>query len=259
MFGLRGLLTLSRMKNLLLAAVAACVLSAAGCGKSDTGPKPIRVGTEAAYVPFEFQEGGEIKGFDADLIRAVGREIGRPVDLQNSEFQGLVPGLKTDRYDAVISCVTITEERKKEVDFSDPYYDAGQIVAVRADETRIKSKEDLKGKRIGAQSNTTGLDQAKTMGGSDVKTYDDVNMAFQDLANNQIDAVINDEPVSRRLAAVKPGFKVVGEVFTKEQYGIVVKKGDAALLAEINKALKKLRDSGELQKLKEKWITSPAK
>jgi polar amino acid transport system substrate-binding protein len=170
-----------------------------------------------------------------------------------------LPGLKTDRYDAVISCVTITEERKKEVDFSDPYYDAGQIVAVRADEAAIRSKEDLKGKRIGAQSNTTGLEQAKGLGGSVVKEYEDVNMAFQDLANNQIDAVINDEPVSRRLAAVKPGFKVVGHVFTKEQYGIVVKKGNAALLADINRALKKIRESGELQKLKEKWITNPAK
>ncbi|MCE9581798.1 MAG: basic amino acid ABC transporter substrate-binding protein [Planctomycetes bacterium] len=245
------------MRNLLLAAAFACALT--GCSQKPAGPPAIRVGTEASYVPFEFQEGGEIKGFDADLIRAVGREIGRPVELSNSEFQGLVPGLKTNRYDAVISCVTITEERKKEVDFSDPYYDAGQIVAVRADESAIKSKDDLKGKRIGAQSNTTGLEQAKTLGGSIVKEYEDVNMAFQDLANNQIDAVINDEPVSRRLAAVKPGFKVVGEVFTKEQYGIVVKKGDAALQAEINKALKKIRESGELQKLKEKWITNPGK
>jgi polar amino acid transport system substrate-binding protein len=239
------------MRTLLLAAAAAVVLFlVSACGGKPAGPTAIRVGTEASYVPFEFQEGGEIKGFDADLIRAVGREIGRPIDLQNSEFQGLVPGLKTNRYDAVISCVTITEDRKKEVDFSDPYYDAGQIVAVRADETGIKSKDDLKGKRIGAQSNTTGLDQAKTLGGS---------IAFQDLANNQIDAVINDEPVSRRLAAVKPGFKVVGEMFTKEQYGIVVRKGDTALAAEINKALKKIRDSGELQKLKEKWITNPGK
>lgn len=246
------------MRNLLLA--AAVLGFASGCGPAPApGPAAVRVGTEASYVPFEFQEGGEIKGFDADLIRAVGREMGRPIELSNSEFQGLVPGLKTNRYDAVISCVTITEERKKEVDFSDPYYDAGQIVAVRADESGIKSKDDLKGKRIGAQSNTTGLDQAKTLGGSVVKEYEDVNMAFQDLANNQIDAVINDEPVSRRLAAVKPGFKVVGEVFTKEQYGIVVRKGDAALLAEINKALKKIRDSGELQKLKEKWITNPGK
>ena len=240
------------MRNLLPLFAAAALF---GC--SDKPANTLRVGTEAAYFPFEFQESGEIKGFDVDLMKAVAREMGRPVDIQNSEFQGLVPGLKTEKFDAVISCVTITEERKKEVDFSDPYYDAGQIVAVRADEKDIRSKDDLKGKRIGAQSNTTGLAQAKTLGGSQVKEYEDVNMAFQDLLNGQIDAVVNDEPVSRRLAAMKPGFKCVGEIFTKEQYGIVVRKGDAALLAEINNALKKVRDSGELEKLKEKWITKP--
>jgi polar amino acid transport system substrate-binding protein len=244
------------MKRILFATLAA---AAAGCGevKPVDGPKALRVGTEAAYFPFEFQEGGVIKGFDADLIRAVGREIGRPIDLQNAEFQGLVPGLKTDKFDAVISCVSITEERRKEVDFSDPYYDAGQIVAVRAEETAIRSKDDLKGKRIGAQMNTTGLEQARTMGGREVKEYKDVNMAFQDLLNGQVDAVINDEPVSRRLVAVKPGFKLVGEIFTKEQYGIVVQKGNTALLTEINRALKVIRESGELEKLREKWITKP--
>jgi polar amino acid transport system substrate-binding protein len=244
-----------RIRTLILCAAA----SLAGCGGEPAGPKAIRVGTEAAYFPFEYQEGGEIKGFDADLIRAIGRELGRPIDLQNVEFQGLVPGIDADKIDAAISCVTITDERRKQVDFSDPYYDAGQIVAVRAEETAIRSKEDCRGKRLGAQSNTTGLAQARQLGGSEVKEYEDVNMAFQDLVNGQIDAVINDEPVSRRLAATKPGLKVVGDVFTNEQYGIVVKKGNAALLADINRALKKIRESGELDKLKEKWITKPAK
>jgi ABC-type amino acid transport substrate-binding protein len=257
LFGLRGLLTLSRMKKILLAALAACTVL--GCGKTETGPKPLRVGTEAAYFPFEFQEGNEIKGFDADLIRAVGREMGRPVDLQNCDFGGLLPALKTDKYDAVISCITITEERKKEAEFSDPYYDAGQIVAVRAEETSIKSVEDLKGKVIGAQANTTGYDQAVLIAGDAklVKQYKDVNLAFADLTNGQIVAVINDEPVSRRLVATKPGYKLVGETFTKEQYAIEVQKGNTALRDEINKALKKIRDSGELEKLREKWITKP--
>src|ERR1043166_1896432 len=87
------------------------------------------------------------------------RSIGRPIDLQNCDFGGLLPGLKTDKFDAVISCITVTEERKKEADFSESYYDAGQIVAVRAEETSIKSKDDLKGKVIAAQSNTTGYEQ----------------------------------------------------------------------------------------------------
>lgn len=244
------------MRNLLCSVLSAALLLS-GCGdKSQAGPKPLRVGTEAAYRPFEFLEGSQIVGFDADLIRAVGREMGRPVDLQNCDFGGLVPGLQTDKYDAVISCVTITEERKKQVDFSDPYYDAGLIVAVRAEETGIKSKDDLRGRKIGAQANTTGYDQAMLMGG-EVKSYKDVNLAFQDLLNGQVDAVINDEPVSRRLAATKPGFKLVGEMFTSEQYAIVVQKGNAALLQEINAALKKIRESGELQKLREKWITKP--
>ncbi|MEK7468693.1 MAG: basic amino acid ABC transporter substrate-binding protein [Planctomycetota bacterium] len=247
------------MRILFVAALAASVSVVAGCGKPETGPKPIRVGTEAAYFPFEFEEGGEIKGFDADLIRAVGREIGRPVELQNCDFGGLVPALKTDKYDAVISCITITEDRKKEADFSDPYYDAGQIVAVRAEETAIGSKDDLKGRVVGAQTNTTGYDQAVLITGSKdlVKPYKDVNLAFQDLLNGQVVAVINDEPVSRRLVATKPGFKLVGDVFTTEQYGIEVQKGNKELLDQINAALKKIRASGELERLREKWITKP--
>lgn len=244
------------MKLTRLALLSAILF--AGCGESKPA-NTLRVGTEAAYAPFEYQEGGQIKGFDIDLMTAIAREMGRPVEFHNAEFQGLVPGLKTDKFDIVVSCVTITEERRKEVDFSDPYYDAGQIVAVRAEEQSIKSKDDLKGKKVGAQANTTGLAQAKVFAGegNTVKEYEDVNMAFQDLLNGQIDAVVNDEPVSRRLVAKQKGFKLVGEIFTKEQYGIVVQKGNAALLAEINKALKKIRDSGELEKLKEKWITKP--
>lgn len=247
------------MRNLLLAALAACLVFT-GCGdEKPSGPKPLRVGTEAAYFPFEFMEGNEIKGFDADLIRAVAREMGRPIDLQNCNFQGLVPGLQTDKYDAVISCITITEDRKKQQEFSDPYYDAGQVVAVRAEETRIKSKDDLKGMVVGAQTSTTGFDQAILITGNKdlVKPYADVNLAFQDLLNGQIVAVINDEPVSRRLVAMKPGFKLVGEVFTQEQYAISTQKGNTALIEEINRALKKIRESGELERLREKWITKP--
>ncbi|KAF0241078.1 MAG: polar amino acid transport system substrate-binding [Planctomycetota bacterium] len=241
------------MKNLMLAAVAAVAFADVSCGNKSSNT--LRVGTETPYIPFEYVEAGEYKGFDMDLMRAVGREMGRPVEFQSAPFDSLVAGLNADKYDAVISCVTITEERKKQDDFSDPYYEAGQIVAVRANETAIKSKEDLKGRKIGGQANTTGLAEANKLGGQ-VTPYDDINLAFQGLINGQVDAVINDEPVSRRIARSNPAVKVVGEVFTAEQYGIAVKKGNSALLTEINKALKKIRDSGELDKLKEKWITN---
>ena len=242
------------MRHVLLGCVAIVL---AGCGGAKVAPNALFVGTDATYRPFEFQErAGVFEGYDIDLIQAIGKELGRPVEMRNGPFNDLISGLKAEKYDVIISCLSITPERAKEIAFSDPYYDAGQIIAVRADEAKIAGRADLKGKKIGAQQATTGETEAKALGGT-VKSYETIDLAFQDLANGQIDAIVNDEPVSRWLVAKRPGFKLVGEVFTKEQYGIGVRKADAALLADINRALKKLRDSGELTRLCEKWITKP--
>lgn len=244
-------------RSFLFLAMALPVLLMSGASGCKTDSKPanaIRVATDATYFPFEFQKDGQIQGFDIDLFRAIGREMGRPVEFTHTPFDTLIAGLKTGHHDAVIACLTITEERKKEVDFSDPYYDAGQIVSVRKDEDRIKGEADIKGRKVGAQQGTTGATAAASFG-AEVALYDSIDLAFQDLLAGRIDAVINDEPTSRQVAETKGGIKLVGEPFTREQYAIAVRKGDKALLDEINRALAKLRAAGEIQKLREKWLT----
>ncbi|NUN50460.1 MAG: basic amino acid ABC transporter substrate-binding protein [Candidatus Brocadiae bacterium] len=246
------------MRLLLALLLVPAALLLAGCsGATPPGSGPLKVGTDASYRPFEFLEGADkFAGFDIELMQAVGREIGRPVEFRNSPFDGLIPGLKAGHFDVAISCLTITPKRAEEVAFSDPYYEAGQIVAVRHDEAGIRGREDLRGRPVGAQEGTTGLDEAKALGAT-VRAYGTIDLAFQDLANGQIDAIVNDEPVSRWLVARKPGFKLVGELFTREQYGIATAKGNGELIGKINEALKKIRASGEWERIREKWITKP--
>ncbi len=234
----------------LLAAVAA----AASCG-GGADPGRIRVATDATYPPFESVEAsGAIVGFDVDLVRAIAREAGLGVEVINQPFDGILPGLQQGKYDAVISCLTITPERAREVAFTDPYFDAGQVVAVRAAEKGIGGIADLKGRTIAVQRNTTGQLAAEKVEGSSVKAFDAIEPAFLELLAGRADAVINDDPTTRLFAKAHPGVRIVGVPFTEERYGIAVRRGDAALLAKLNGGLAKVRASGEYGRLKEHWI-----
>jgi polar amino acid transport system substrate-binding protein len=237
-------------------AVAAVVLALAlaGCGGGNAAGS-LRVATDATYPPFESVDAsGAIVGFDVDLVRAVAREAGLTPEFVNQPFDGILPGLKQGKYDAVVSCLTITPERAKEVDFSDPYYDAGQVLAVRAAEKGIADLAGLKGKTIAVQRNTTGQLAAEKVEGATVKSFDAIDPAFLEVLAGRADAVINDEPTTRLYAREHPGVRIVGPPFTEERYGIAVRKGDADLLAKINAGLAKVRASGEFDRLKERWI-----
>ena len=252
----------------LTAALAAWI----GCGGSSdssnrTGnrtdartetPETIVVATDATYRPFEFyNEERELVGFDIDLFRAVGAAAGFEAEFVHQSFDGALAGLTTGKYDALISAMTITEERKQTFLFSDPYYDAGQAVAVRVTETAIGSFEDLGGKTIGAQRGTTGFFKAQEVPDAKILEYDTIELAFTALQNGSVDAVINDEPTSRSIAAARGGIKIVGETLTDEQYGIAFPKESEALAERVNSALKQLKDDGTIEQLRRKWIDAP--
>jgi len=217
----------------------------------------VRIATDATWPPFESvnEQTKEIEGFDIDLIKAIAEKAGLEIEIVNVAWDPLLAGIAQCQYDAAISAMTITEERKKEFLFSDPYFAAGQIVTVRIDNTDITGKDDLEGKVVGAQIGTTGSFEVEKIEGATLKTYDDIGLAFQDLMNGQIDAVIADNPLAWEYEGKNPDkLKTVGEVFTSEFYGIAVCKTEADLLEKINAGLKAVKEEGLIDELIEKWL-----
>lgn len=216
----------------------------------------LRIGTDATYPPFESIDGNSSKliGFDVDLMKKICSELNIESQFIVVPFDGIIAGLKHNKYDAIISAMTITEDRKKEVDFSNPYYTAGQSIAVNAKNSYIKDISHLRGKRIGVQLGTTGEIEAKKVQDAKVVSYDNISAAFIDLENERIDAIINDIPTNKSIIKDRNNtLKLAGDVFTKEYYGIAFRKNDLELLQKINNTIDKLQKSGYLDRLKKRW------
>lgn len=246
---------MSRLRCIAAAFMPLFMMTIFSCSKRSENPDVIRVVTDATYRPFEyFNEKRELVGYDIDLFRAVGKVAGFEVEFQHQPFEGALAGMNAGKFDAMISAMTITEERQKTFLFSDPYYDAGQVVAVREDEAEIGSFEDLSGRKIGAVRGTTGYYKATEVPDAEILEYDTIELAFTALQKGSVDAVVNDEPTSRAISVKRSGFKLVGGPLTKEQYGIVMMKDRQELAGRINAALKQLKENGELDRLHQKWI-----
>ncbi len=225
-----------------------------GCAPKTT---KVIIATDATWPPFEYvdEQTKEIVGFDIDLMTAIAEKAGLEIEFMNVAWDPLLAGIAQCQYDAAISAMTITEERKKEFLFSDPYFEAGQIVTVRIDNTDITDKDALSGKVVGAQIGTTGSFEVEKIEGATLKTYDDIGLAYQDLMNRQIDAVIADNPLALGYEGANPDkLKTVGEVFTEESYGIAVCKTQEDLLEKINAGLRDVKAEGLIEELVEKWL-----
>ncbi len=247
---------MKRQKMILISLVLVLSLALAACSSS-AGATKVRVATDATWPPFEMvdESSKEIIGFDIDLLKAVAEKGGFEVEFINVGFDPLLAGISQCQYDAAISAITITPERAETMGFSDPYFAAGQVVTVRFDNADITGKDALAGKVVGAQIGTTGAIEVGNMQGVTLKTYDDVGLAFQDLMNGQIDAVIADNPLALGYVGQNPDqLKTVGEVFTDENYGIAVCKTNTELVEKINKGLAAVKAEGLLDQLTEKWI-----
>jgi len=232
----------------------------AGGEKEPAGGKlNITIATDATWPPMEMvAENKEIIGFDIDLMKAVAEAGGFTVEFKNTAWDGIFAGLAAGEYDAVMSSVTITEERKETMDFSVPYINAGQILIVRQESTGVETLADLKGKSVGAQIGTTGSFEVEKVSGVELKTYDEIGLAFEDLANGRIDAVVADTPVAADFALMNPNYKgklkIVGEPFTEEYYGVAVKKGNKEILAAVNKGLEAVLDTNTYDEIEDEWL-----
>ena len=227
--------------------------------EADSGPLTIVVATDATWPPMEFLNADkEIIGYDIDLMRAIAEAAGFEVEFANTAWDGIFAGLATDSYDAVISSVTITEERQETMDFSDWYINAGQVLIVAQSLSGVESLADMAGMTVGAQIGTTGAFAIDDAAGVELATFDELGLAIAALANGQIDGVVADTPIAADYVLqndeYKDSLKIVGEPFTDEYYGIVVKKGNTELLDLINQGLAAVQASGIPAQLEDKWL-----
>ena len=217
------------------------------------------IATDATWPPMEYvNEQKQIVGFDIDLMNAAAKEAGFTVEFKNTAWDGIFAGLEAGKYDAIMSSVTITDERKKTMDFSIPYINAGQVLIIRTDTTGVTVLADLKGKTAGAQIGTTGYFEIEKVTGVTAKAYDELGLAIEDLTNKRIDGVVADTPIAADFALqnanYKDKLKIVGEPFTDEFYGVAVKKGNAEVLDAVNKGLKAVLDKKIDEKIKDTWL-----
>jgi len=219
----------------------------------------LTVACDATWPPFEMvnEQTKEVEGFGIELMKAVAEKAVLDIEFANVGFDTVLAGIAQCQYDMAVSSITITEERKKEILFSDPYFAAGQIVTVRKDNADITGNDKLTGKTAGAQIGTTGAIEIGKMPGVKLKTYDDIGFAFQDMMNGQLDAVIADNPVAMGYVSKNSDkLKTAGDIFTDEYYGIAICKRNATLVPRVNAALKALKEEGYIDKLTQKWITA---
>ena len=242
------------IRRLMLALVAIALLS----GQALAAEKYV-VASDCTWPPMEMLNADkQPEGFDVDFIKAVAKAGGFEVDVRNIAWDGIFGGVATGQYDIVASATTITDERKKQFDFSDPYYEVAQAVVLPAGKT-IKTLADLKGKKVGGQIGTTGVFVIRKAGVSvDLKEYDDVGLAIQDMLGGRLDAVICDDPVAlyyvNKKADTAGKLNISFKTAEKEYYGFTVRKGRKDLVEKLNKGIKEVKASGVEAQLLQKWM-----
>ncbi len=252
-------LTRPRTAFVAILGLLAVALLAAGCGSSsnkNSGGGTISVGSDIPYAPFEMGNNPPYNGFDVDLVNAVSDKLGKTAKFQNTSFDTIFRDLAQGKFEMVASSTTITTERLKEVDFSQPYFNADQSLMVKKG-SPIKTVADVAGKTVGAQSGTTGATYAQDKtDASSVRTYGKIDDAFNALEAGQIDAVINDYPISAYATKSHTDLAVVQTLPTGETYGFAFPKG-SSLEKSFDSALTQVKQDGTYAKIFEKWFGQP--
>lgn len=216
-------------------------------------------GTNAEFEPYEYMEGDKVIGIDAEIADAIAAKLGLEAQVENMDFDAIVPSVQTGKVDIGLAGMTIDEKRLNNVNFSDTYVEAGQAIIVKED-SGIKSSADLAGKVIGVQRGTTGdeyvSDEANGVGAASVERFANGPDATQSLLTDKIDAVVIDNEPAKKLVENAEGLVKLDENLTSEQYAIAVAKDNKALLEAVNSALQEMKDSGELQAILDKYLNA---
>lgn len=258
------------MKKLLCLVLSITMaLSAIACGTKNssenaassnnqsttTASKKLVMCTNAEFPPYEYHDGSNIIGIDIDIIKKIGEMKGFEVEIMDIAFDACIPAVMNSKADFAMSGMTVTEDRKENVDFTHTYQTAIQNVIVPSDST-IKTIEDLKGKKIGVIEGYTGdLYATEDFGEEYISRYHKNTDGFQSLKSGRIDAFIIDDQVAKALVAEDGGdYKILDSAYALEEYAIAVKKGNKEILDMLNSAIDEMKSNGELQKIIDKYI-----
>lgn len=258
---------LSRRQYLATVGGTAVTVSVAGCSGDSSGDsdddavQTITAGTAPGFAPFEMKEGGELVGFDVDLLEAVVEQTDYEFSgWEEFEFSSLIPALTNNNIDVIAAGMTINDDRDETIDFSDSYYSSNQAIVVRADGGFApESLSDLSNRDIGAQKGTTGEEevQSELVGDeiteSQYSAYDNYVLAIQDLQNGNVDAVVIDVPVANTFAVNRP-VEVAFVYETGESFGFGVREGDEARQTALNEGLSTVRENGTYDELAQTWF-----
>lgn len=216
----------------------------------------LRVSFEGTYPPFNFlNDKDEFQGFDVDISKELAKRLDVEVDFIATNWDGLIGGLKADKFDIVIGQMTVTEDRKKSVDFTDPYVITGSVLITREDTDDITELADIAGKKVGVGGGTTFEDVARSVVGADVKLYKTVNDYIQDLSNKRLDVIINDQLlISYNIQENDLPIKVTSEILNKDEIGMAVNKGNEDFVVKVNEILADMKEDGTYNDIYMKWF-----
>lgn len=219
----------------------------------------LTMATNAEFPPYEYKDGETIVGIDAEVAQLIADKLGLKLEIADVAFDSIIPGVQTGKYDMGMAGMTVTDERKEKVNFSDSYAKGIQVVIVK-EGSDIKSIDDLEGKKIGTQQGTTGYIYASDTpenggyGEENVIGYENGAVAIEALKSGKVDCVIIDNEPAKAYVVANEGLKVLDTEFTNEDYAICFSKKNPELQKKVNDALNELKASGEFQKVVDKYI-----
>ena len=251
------------MKTIRMMLGLLCLLLGGAAARAENALQTVQqrgsliIGTDATYPPFELKVGDRFEGFDIDLGNEIGKELGVKVQWENINWDGIFAALQTGKFDLVISDVVITDKRKQEMAFSRPYFLSGQTIARRKGDTRIREAKDLTGKLVTVQQETTGQYAVERLGlpPERIRKFETMQDALLEVRNGNGDAAVGDQPALREMIRKGyPELELVGGIFVRENYGVVVRRGEPELLAAVNQALDRIMADGRYARIYERWI-----
>ncbi|OYU09725.1 MAG: glutamine ABC transporter substrate-binding protein [Comamonadaceae bacterium PBBC1] len=236
---------------------AALTLATLGASLSHAQDNVLRVGTDATFPPMEFVDNGKRTGFDIELMEAIAKNMGKQIEWIDIDFKGLIPGLISKRFDMAVSAIYITDERKKVVDFTDPYYAGGLVAMVKGNNAAIKKLADLDGKKVSVQVGTKSVSYLAEKFPKVQRVEVEKNQEMFSLVDiGRADAAVTGKPAAFQYVRTRGGLRVLDEQLTTEEYGMALRKDTPELTKAVNASIAKLKADGTYAAIVKKWFSN---